>query len=61
MANVNAGRNRCFISDWKAAKPLSSTPGSSMRPVGNQRSLVANSMIIRRPNQKVGMAYKHHP
>ena len=55
MAKVNAGRNRCFISDWKEAKPLSSTPGSSMRPVGNQRSLVANSMIMRRPNQKVGI------
>ena len=32
-----------------------------MRPVGNQRSLVANSMIIRRPNQNVGMAYRIIP
>ncbi len=61
MAKVNAGRNRCFSSDWKAAKPVRSTPGSSMRPVGNQRSLVANSMIIRRPNQNVGMAYRTIP
>ena len=61
MAKVNAGRKRCFISDWKAAKPLRSTPGSSIRPVGNQRSLVENSMIIRRPNQNVGMAYRIIP
>ena len=36
--------------------PLNSTPGSSMRPVGNQRSFVEKSMIMRRPNQKVGIA-----
>jgi len=47
--------------DWNAAKPCSSTPGSAIRPVGNQRSLVANSMIMRSPNQKVGIAYRIIP
>ena len=32
-----------------------------MRPVGNQRSFVEKSMIIRRPNQNVGMAYSTIP